>query len=43
MAQTAKVMDLISQGKTKQAVADELNIGVASVYRINEGRTEIIS
>jgi DNA invertase Pin-like site-specific DNA recombinase len=33
-AQTAKVLDLISQGKTRQAVADELNIGVASVYRI---------
>lgn len=33
-AQTAKVLDLISQGKTRQAVADELKIGVASVYRI---------
>ena len=33
-AQAAKVMELISQGKTKQAVADELEIGVASVYRI---------
>ena len=30
----ARVMELISQGKTKQAVADELGIGVASVYRI---------
>ena len=33
-AQATKVMELISQGKTKQAVADELEIGVASVYRI---------
>lgn len=37
-AQAAKVMDLISQGKTKQAVADELNIGVASVYRVLKGQ-----
>lgn len=35
MAHSAKVMELISQGKkTKQAIADELSIGVASVYRI---------
>jgi transposase len=27
-------MELIGLGKTKQAVADELGIGVASVYRI---------
>lgn len=33
-AQAGKVMVLLSQGKTKQAAADELNIGVASVYRI---------
>lgn len=32
--QSAKVMELIGQGKTKQAVADEIGIGVASVYRI---------
>lgn len=32
--QATKVMELIGQGKTKQAVADELKIGVASVYRI---------
>lgn len=32
--QTARVMELIGQGKTKQAVAGELGIGVASVYRI---------
>jgi DNA invertase Pin-like site-specific DNA recombinase len=30
----AKVMELIGQGKTKQAIADEVGIGVASVYRI---------
>ena len=33
-AQTAKVIELLIQGKTKQAVADEVGIGVASVYRI---------
>ena len=32
--QAGKVMELIGQGKTKQAVADEIGIGVASVYRI---------
>lgn len=35
-AQSAVVLDLISQGKTKLAVADELKIGVASVYRITK-------
>jgi len=39
-AQTDKIMDLLNQGKTKQAVADELNLGVASVYRIIRGRKE---
>ncbi|ABL00187.1 recombinase family protein [Pelobacter propionicus] len=34
MAQSEKVMELIGQGMTKQAIADELKIGVASVYRI---------
>lgn len=29
-----QVLELLAQGKTKQAVADELKIGVASVYRI---------
>lgn len=33
-AQAANVVELIGQGKTKQAVANELAIGVASVYRI---------
>jgi DNA invertase Pin-like site-specific DNA recombinase len=37
--QSAKVMDLlITHGMTKQAVADKLNIGVASVYRIVKGQ-----
>ena len=41
-AQSAKVMELLAQGKTKQAVADALKIGVASVYRIvkDEGTAE---
>ncbi|ACD94854.1 recombinase family protein [Trichlorobacter lovleyi] len=29
-----KALELLAQGKTKQAVADELEIGIASVYRI---------
>lgn len=29
-----RVIDLIEQGMTRQAVADELGIGIASVYRI---------
>lgn len=33
-AKAQEVMALLDQGKTKQAVADELGIGVASVYRI---------
>ena len=33
-AQAANVVELISQGKTKQAIANELAIGIASVYRI---------
>lgn len=33
-AQADKVMELLSQKMTKQAVADTLKIGVASVYRI---------
>lgn len=32
--QAARVMNLTAQGKTKQAIADEIGIGVASVYRI---------
>lgn len=32
--QTTIVLELLGQGKTKQAVADELKIGIASVYRI---------
>jgi len=33
-AMTDRVVEMLSQGKTKQAVADELKIGIASVYRI---------
>lgn len=33
-AQAKRVMELLENGKTKQAVADTLKIGVASVYRI---------
>jgi len=33
-AQSEKALELLGQGKTKQAVADTLKIGVASVYRI---------
>jgi len=33
-AQAGKVLELLAAGKTKQAVADELGIGIASVYRI---------
>jgi DNA invertase Pin-like site-specific DNA recombinase len=33
-AKSKQVLDLVSQGMTRQAVADELGIGVASVYRI---------
>jgi len=32
--QAARVLELIRQGKTRQAAADEVGIGVASVYRI---------
>jgi len=32
--QAAKVLELVRSGKTKQAAADEIGIGVASVYRI---------
>lgn len=33
-ALSGQVLDLLAQGKTKQAVAEELKIGIASVYRI---------
>jgi DNA invertase Pin-like site-specific DNA recombinase len=33
-AKAAEVMELIGQGKTKESVARQLGIGVASVYRI---------
>lgn len=36
-AKASEVHELLKQGMTKQAVADTLNIGVASVYRIAKG------
>lgn len=33
-AKKEEILKLLAQGKTKQAVADDLGIGVASVYRI---------
>ena len=33
-AKSAEVVALLGQGKTKEAVATELGIGIASVYRI---------
>jgi DNA invertase Pin-like site-specific DNA recombinase len=36
-AKSAKVVELISQGMTKEAAAKEMGIGVASVYRILKG------
>lgn len=33
-ALSGQVFDLLARGRTKQAVADELKIGIASVYRI---------
>lgn len=43
-AQSQRVLALLTEGKTKQAVADALNIGVASIYRIAKdarGTTEL--
>lgn len=37
-AQASRVLELLEAGKTKQAVADEIGIGVASVYRIAKER-----
>jgi len=34
MAKGSEVMELLAQGKTKESVAEQLGIGVASVYRI---------
>ncbi len=38
-AKSKKVLELIERGMTRQAVADELNIGIASVYRILKERS----
>jgi DNA invertase Pin-like site-specific DNA recombinase len=37
-AKAAKVLALDAQGHTREAIADELGIGVASVYRILAGK-----
>jgi hypothetical protein len=31
-------MELLEKGMTKQAIADQLSIGIASVYRIIKGQ-----
>jgi DNA invertase Pin-like site-specific DNA recombinase len=33
-----QVMELLNQGLTKQSIADQLGIGIASVYRIIKGQ-----
>jgi DNA invertase Pin-like site-specific DNA recombinase len=33
-----QVMELLDQGLTKQSIADQLGIGIASVYRIINGQ-----
>ncbi len=38
-ALSGQVLDLLAQGRNKQAVADELKIGIASVYRITKAAT----
>ena len=40
-AQTDQVINLVSQGMSKQAVADQLGIGVASIYRIMVGSKKL--
>jgi DNA invertase Pin-like site-specific DNA recombinase len=42
-AQAEIVLELLGQGKTKQAVADQLQIGIASVYRIQKERSGAIA
>lgn len=39
--QSTKIMELLNQGKTKQAAADEVGIGVASVYRIAKSMKQV--
>ncbi len=39
MAKTDEVLTLITQGLTRQKIADQLGIGVASVYRILKNHT----
>lgn len=33
MAKSKEVLELVAQGMTRQSIADQLGIGVASVYR----------
>ena len=33
-AKSAEVLDLLAQGMTKEAVAEKVGVGIASVYRI---------
>jgi DNA invertase Pin-like site-specific DNA recombinase len=40
-AQAKQVLELLQQDMTKQAIADKLNIGVASVYRIIKESTTL--
>jgi DNA invertase Pin-like site-specific DNA recombinase len=40
LAKTARVLELLGQGRTKQSVADEVGIGIASVYRIASASKE---
>jgi DNA invertase Pin-like site-specific DNA recombinase len=43
LAKTEQVNNLISRGFTRQAVAEELNIGIASVYRIlKNNKNEVV-
>lgn len=42
-AQAQQVMELLAQGKTKQAVAETLKMGVASVYRIAKEHSDVKS
>ena len=40
LAKTPRVLELLGQGRTKQSVAEEVGIGVASVYRIASASKE---
>jgi DNA invertase Pin-like site-specific DNA recombinase len=40
-AKSDEVMDLIASGLTKEAVAKQLSIGLASVYRIQQAARKV--